>query len=354
MGGGVSAVGGPQPTDLPYCPPPPPQGQTPEQNATWWQGVPEAEQAYYVQAQPAAIGGMDGLPAEVRHAANMSTLRADAAGGDSAAQGLLQRIERTQGGDPSDRLLLLGYEPAQGDTDAKAIVAISNPDTADNVAVFVPGTSSEVAGIGGDIDRMAALQAQAETVPGSGDTSTIVWLGYDAPDKLHNAVWGSYARDGAGDLREFTFGLRAAHQGPDARVTVIGHSYGSTVVGTADAMEGPGLAVDDIIVAGSPGMGYEDDSRRPGWGPFRIDSRYVDDVSDMHISGEHFWAAAAAWDPVTITEAHGPNPVRDSFGGQQIATGDISGHSDYWKPDSESLRNQGYIITGNYDQVSHS
>ena len=36
----------------------------------------------------------------------------------------------------------------------------------------------EIAGIGGNIDRMADLQAQAETIPGSGDTSTIVWLGY--------------------------------------------------------------------------------------------------------------------------------------------------------------------------------
>ena len=126
--------------------------------------------------------------------------------------------------------------------DAQAIVAISNPDTADNVAILVPGTSSDVAGIGGNIDRMADLQAQAETIPGSGDTSTIVWLGYDAPDALMDGASLGYAREGAPALRDFTEGLREARTNPDARTTMIGYSYGSAVGGSADAMEGRGLA----------------------------------------------------------------------------------------------------------------
>ena len=332
----------------------PPADGTAESNAQWWSGLDPQEQSNYLASYGRDIGGLDGLPSEVRHEANMATLRNDAANGQDreAAQKLLDRVEGSQSGAPGDRMLLLGYEPRNGDADAKAIVSIGNPDTADNVGILVPGTGAEVGKIGGDLDRMAALQAQADTIPGSGDTATIVWLGYDAPDGLHNAISGSYAREGAGDLRDFTFGLRASHQGPDAQVTVIGHSYGSTVVGTADAMDGEGLAVNDIVAMGSPGMGYEADSRRPGWGPFRVDGPLVDDISDMHIGKDHFWAGAAANDPVTYTEVHGNSPVDWSFDGQRIATGDASGHSEYWQPGTESLRNQAYILTGNYDQVT--
>ena len=340
---------------LPRCPEPPPQNASAQENADWWRGVPQAEKDYYLAAQPSQIGGMDGLPAEVRHEANMATLRQDAANGHDrgAAQRLLDRIEGTQNGPASDRILLLGYEPpgADGNPDAKVIAALGNPDTADNVGILVPGTGSNLGNVGGDIDRMAALQAQAETIPGSGDTSTIVWLGYDAPDHIPAAAQSHHATDGAPALRDFTFGLRASHQGPEARTTMIGHSYGTTVVGTADAMAGPGLAVNDIVAMGSPGMGYEDESRRPGWGPFRVDGPNVDDVSDMHIDGNHFWAGAASNDPVTYLEVHGNSPVDWSFGGQRIATDGASGHSEYWDTGTEALRNQAYILTGNYDQV---
>lgn len=325
----------------------PPSGSATE-NAQWWAGLSPQDKANYLSTYGPQVGGMDGLPSDVRHEANMATLRQDAQSGEDrqASQALLDRIEASQGKDASDRMLLLGFEPKSGGSDAKAIVAISNPDTADNVAIFVPGTGTDVASMGGNLDRMADLQAQAETIPGSGDTSTIVWLGYDAPDHIPAAILSGYATDGAPALRDFTLGLRESHQGPDANVTVIGHSYGSTVVGTADALDGEGLAVNDIIAMGSPGMGYEARERQ-GW----FDGPMVDDISDMHIGADHFWAGAAANDPVTYTEVHGNSPVDWSFGGQRITTEGASGHSEYWNPGTEALRNQAYILTGNYDQV---
>jgi len=331
------------------CPAGLPPSGTARENAQWWGDLSPQEQANHLSTHGALIGNLDGLPSEVRHESNLAALRQDAAGGSDrqASQALLDRIEGSQSGPASDRLLLLGFQPAADGADAQAIVAIGNPDSADNVAVFVPGTSSDVAGIGGNLDRMADLQAQAGTIPGSGETSTIVWLGYDAPDSIFpDALGAGYARDGAEDLRDFTLGLRESHQGPDARVTMIGHSYGSTVVGTADALAGEGLAVDDIIAMGSPGMGYEA-SERQGW----FDGPLVDNTSDMHIDSDHFWAGAARDDVVTYTEVHGNSPVDWSFGGQRITTDGASGHSDYWNPGTESLRNQAYILTGNYDQV---
>ena len=92
-----------------------------------------------------------------------------------------------------------------------------------------------------DLGRGARFQcAQTGMIPGSGDTAGIVWLGYDAPDTIPRAIGAGYARDGAPDLRDFTEGLRESSQNPDARTTVIGHSYGSTVVGHA-VLLGAGL-----------------------------------------------------------------------------------------------------------------
>lgn len=335
----------------PYCPAPPPEGMDARQSADWWTGLSAAEQQAYVQYQPASLGAMDGLPAEVRHEANLTVLRADAENGNDRgnAQQLLERVERSWASGPEgERIHLLGYEPPGpgGAPDAKVIASIGNPDVADNLAVYVPGTGTDLGNVGGSIDRMDDLRAQAEMIPGSGDTVGIVWLGYDAPDNLLSATQGSHARDGAEDLRAFTEGLREASSNPDARSTVIGHSYGSTVVGTADALAGRGLAADDIVALGSPGMGYES-SERQGW----FDGPMVDDVSDMHIGADHFWAGAASNDPVSYTEVHGNSPVDWSFGGQRITTDGASGHSEYWDPGTEALRNQAYIVTGNHDQV---
>ncbi len=332
----------------------PPQGREAQENAQWWSGLSTAEQDYLVAAYPQQVGMMDGLPAQARHDANLATLRNDAANGHDpeGAQALLDRVEGSQNGPAGERIFLLGYEPpgADGNPDAKVIASIGNPDTADNVAIYVPGTGTDLGNVGGSIDRMDDLRAEAEMVPGSGDTSTIVWLGYDAPDTIPAAIQSHHATDGAPALVDFTEGLRASHQGPPSHNTVIGHSYGSTVVGTADASGGQGtndgLQVDDIVVFGSPGMGYESPDRQ-GW----FDSPLVDDVSDMHIADDHFWAGAASNDVVSYTEVHGNSPVDWSFGGQRITTDGASGHSEYWDPGTDALRNQAYIVTGNYDQV---
>ena len=54
-------------------------------------------------------------------------------------------------------------------------------------------------------------------------------------------------------LDTFENGQRASHVGPPSIDTVIGHSYGSTVVGAA-ASGGHHLDADNVIAVGSPGM----------------------------------------------------------------------------------------------------
>lgn len=322
----------------PYCPAPPPQDMGTRQAAEWWSALGATEQQAYMQFQPASLGAMDGLPAEVRHEANLQALREDAANGHDRdnAQALLDRVEGSWNDPGVENIYLLGYQPPERGSDARVVASIGNPDTADNIGIYVPGTGSDLSSANGGLDRADDLRAAAEMVPGSGQNATVYWLGYDAPNNLAAATQASYARDGAEPLRAFTEGLRESSTNPDARITVIGHSYGSTVIGHADSTSDRGLAVDDIVVLGSPGLG-------------------VKTIDGLHVDGDHFWAGMADDDSIRFTPGfiHNTLPVNAGFGGgTRIDTGDASGHSGYWEPDGESIRNQAYIMTGNYDMVS--
>ncbi|HEY8452740.1 MAG: alpha/beta hydrolase [Micromonosporaceae bacterium] len=300
----------------------------PERAARWWDRLSHAQQQFYLMAFPAAIGATDGLPVEVRDRANRLALRR--AGGDRA-QVLLQRLEESEHWPEQQRLRLLAFDLA---ADGKAVIAVGNPDTADHTAVYVPGVGTTIDNIGGDIARVRDLQERADalTYGRTGDVATVMWLGYDTPGVDLSAVRGAHAEAGAPALDSFIDGLRSSHQG-SGHVTVVGHSYGSTVVGTA-ASTGDGLAVDDIIVAGSPGM-------------------RVGHVSDLQIDPRHVWAGAAKGDDVTgwmSHFAHGPEPHKEGFGANRFEV-DTTGHSDYWKRGSESLDNQAAIVVGRYELV---
>jgi hypothetical protein len=130
-------------------------------------------------------------------------------------------------------------------------------------------------------------------------------------------------------------------------------SYGCTVVGEA-GLHG-GLAVDDIVTAGSPGM-------------------HTDNARNLHIDPHHVWAGSAPDDPVSNPVGHaalvrgavgplfgpaltgfedadhGPSPQYAGFGANWYVT-DTSGHSDYWNANTESIRNQARVIVGAYSDV---
>src|SRR5256885_2058344 len=112
----------------------------------------------------------------------------------------------------------------------RAIVAMGNPDTAANVATYVPGTGARLEMAGADMDRSDRMLASA-TKAGSPSTSVITWIGYDAPQSIPSAASESYAEGAKKDLDRFQDGLRATHEGPPSHNTVLGHSYGSTVIG---------------------------------------------------------------------------------------------------------------------------
>ncbi|TDC21667.1 hypothetical protein E1265_17440 [Streptomyces sp. 8K308] len=384
-----------------------PDGQTPTENRDWWAGLEPRERDALLALFPEHIGALDGLPAGIRDTANRGLLEMEYARiSDELAQHLAseptqvdatgvhrrgvladgeirspewpawnaerERLEAVLGGmrsiqnrfdqtgiDGLPEAYLLGFGT---EADGRAIIANGNPDTAQHTAVYVPGTSADLPGIEGDIARMTDLWRATDERAQGADVSTITWLGYDAPDTIvPDAASRSYADEAAPALNSFVDGLHAARQDGDAgHTTLVGHSYGSTVIGAA-ALERP-LRVDEVIVAGSPGM-------------------LVERAEELGVGSDHVWSMAAGvlhdpvplaalihgWDPVDIhfSQSGVPSatidlspsaPSMESFGANIMAT-DSDDHSGYWDveedngKDSTSLKNQAWVVLGRYDQV---
>ncbi|WP_308104459.1 alpha/beta hydrolase [Actinocorallia sp. API 0066] len=346
----------------------------PQAAATWWSHLTPRQQSLYTRAFPSTIGWTDGLPTPARDKANRQTLTTRLTHLESLPpthqtpfetrdltrlRQLVGQIERLEGGGLKVRLI--GFDstvPGEWDSfgggglkfglrlsaisdgldgpDGRLILSIGDPDSADNVAVYVPGTTAQIDSIRGDLDRAANLWRRSVKY-GSGSVATIVWLGYDAPDTiLKDAPVDKYAEAGAPKLLRFIDGLPA---GSSKHVTAIGHSYGSVVIGEA-AIRGD-LKVDEVIAVGSPGM-------------------HVGEAKDLDVKPENVWVMAATGDPVPQIGrfTHGgaaingvsvvPQvPSDEGFGANILAT-DTRGHSAYWAEESQSLDNQAKVIMGGH------
>jgi len=311
----------------------------------------------------AQIGQLDGVPAVVRDRANRSILanlegrlradeirllgRADLSEAEkkqladiqAKLDGLLAiRSRLTDGTKP--QAFVLGLDT---NGNGRAIIASGNPDTAVNVATYVPGTGANLGSVSGLMDRSDRMYNSAIR-KGSPSTAVITWVGYDAPQDLLQAAGEADADKAKKDLDRFQDGLRATHQGVPSHNTAIGHSYGSTVVGHA-ARDGV-LNVDDVVFVGSPGVG-------------------VDHARDLNMPPEHVHATVADHDMIKLTNAHGmgpdplgPSPATADFGGDVFTSKpgtegpwqhlgySFAAHSEYWDENNDSLANLGLVIAG--------
>ncbi|WET81758.1 alpha/beta hydrolase [Amycolatopsis sp. QT-25] len=323
----------------------PPENGSPGDNKAWWASLSDTAKVALLQENPGLVGNLDGIPAVDRDAANRAVLAREIARlrGDPKLQGLEAIERRLARSEP--QAFLLGLDTSG---DGKAIVSAGNPDTAANVATYVPGTGSELAKIGGDLDRSDKMWAAA-TTSGSPSTAVITWLGYDAPNEITDAASDEYADGGKAALAGFQDGLRETHQGPPSHNTVLGHSYGTTVVGYA-AVDG-GLAADELVFVASPGVGAHD-----------VGDLHLDGVNQAEI-GKHVHATVAEHDMINLANVEiagydpilGQDPADADFGGQVFTSApgtdgwsgySTEAHSEYWEDNNPALRNVGLIIAG--------
>ncbi|QQQ76218.1 hypothetical protein IOD16_35220 [Saccharothrix sp. 6-C] len=249
-----------------------------------------------------------------------------------------EQIAVKKGWDESD-VRLLAYDPYGPRGDGGMAVAYGDPDTADNLAVCVPGTGSDLGGFG--LDQAANLREQM----GANGNATIQWLGYDAPGWAPGEVDNpAQAREGGANLVADVDGYRAAAEaaGRDPHVTVIGHSYGSTTVGYAGMN---GLAADDIAFVGSPGVG-------------------ASNVDQLSAGPGHVYVGATEHDPVVqgtssswfTEDGSSVGPYDDRFGARTFGTTDgtslLGAHSEYYTKGSESVQNLARIATGDGGSVT--
>lgn len=232
------------------------------------------------------------------------------------------------------------------DDQGHAAVSIGNPDTASHTATFVPGTGQDLGAFHGSDEKSAkmfeaALLANPQLT--ANDLAVTTWMGYDRPMSLGEAAFPGRAENGGAGLDSFIDGMHASHTGAVPAVdTVIGHSYGSTLVGGA-ATGGNHLAADNVIAVGSPGMLTEHASN--------LNLADGADVYSMTARNDIIsWAADATL---------GADPFATEFGATRLLAnpgtswdpteiiGSVEAHSSYWNDQSNpALENMGAIIGG--------
>jgi pimeloyl-ACP methyl ester carboxylesterase len=204
-------------------------------------------------------------------------------------------------------------------------------DVSRHVAVVVPGV--------GDGTNMASdwIPGARNLFDAAESTAVVLWKGYENPVDVFAAAAGSIeCTDGlvtaALELTEFVASLpiRADHS-----VTIVAHSFGSVVTGTA--LADCGLRCTDVVVAGSPGM-------------------TVDDLRQLHMERSHFFAEQAPGDAIAELGIFGTAPSSPTFGGRRLRTNapdhpEVHAHSHYFEPGSQALENIVDVVTGRYDDV---
>ncbi len=242
------------------------------------------------------------------------------------------------------------------------------PLGAGNVMVAAPGAAALS-------DPFAQMVVRANRMvrldPTAGDLAVVVAHVYEPPPGLAAAATGGYAAVGGPQLAGFVAGIPL----DGVHVTLVGHSYGSTVLG--EALLGglsEALPVDtDVVILGSPGV-------------------RTDTVTQLGVDADRVWVGLAPGDEIQVAISptalpgvltcltfsgllgacepaewliHGRNPAHPDFGARVFDTAptvppEWLRHDEYftsvWDEGTElaspALENLLHIATGDYPSVT--
>lgn len=307
-----------------------------------------AQRQQLIARHPQQVGNTDGVPWDMRAAANrVNIAQAIVEDVDDPAarervefyRGLLAEIEDPAlGGDRVDRQIL-AFDPQRS-----SLVELNGSlSAAGGVAVLVPGLNTTIEGSAANTATARRFVAATR-----GEVATITYLGGPFPrgdliDGLLDAADPKYALDMAPRLVAFSEDVDRTldHTGREIPVTVIGHSYGGSIVGTAESL---GLTADRTLYVAAAGAGVG-----------------VDEPSDWHNRNPDVLRFSMT-PPGDLIEAvqgipggpHGADPD-DMPGVTRLPTGDydeggrVAGprsHSDVLNRPSDAWRNILAVITG--------
>ncbi|MBY8846294.1 alpha/beta hydrolase [Streptomyces sp. SP2-10] len=293
-----------------------------------------------------AVGNMNGAPASLRYRANRIALEQ------------ARKVERTRMHDsrisPAGRqdagsrmhryesLLTPGRQILAFDPEGSGRIAevFGDLDSARRISVVVPGVDTDLLTFqrtyrpySAPVGMAKALYAAERTASPSTPTAVIAWADYTSPNGLGvDAATGLRAGEGAVRLNALLRALPGR-----APVSMFCHSYGSVLCGVA--AHGMPRRVSDIAVAASPGMRVTKASHLGTtarvWA-MRDVSDWVQDVPYLELGGL----------------GHGADPVGSGFGARVLSARDAQGHSGYFQPGTDSLRNLADIGVGAYEAVT--
>ncbi|MBL1080935.1 hypothetical protein JK359_02925 [Streptomyces actinomycinicus] len=295
---------------------------------------------------PLAVGNMNGAPVSLRYEANRIALgqarkherkrmhdsRLSTAGQQDAGR-RMHRYEDLLGTGRK----ILAFDP---EGSGRVAEVFGNLTTAQRISVVVPGVDTDLLTFqrtnrkySAPVGMAQALYAAERAASPTTRTAVIAWADYTSPDGLGvDAATGLRAQEGAVRLNKMVHGLPGR-----APVSMFCHSYGSVVCGVA--ARGMPRRVADIAVAASPGMRT---TSAAGLGTtarvwaMRDATDWVQDVPYLELGGL----------------GHGADPVSAAFGARVLSARDAQGHSGYFLPGTDSLRNLADVGVGAYDEVT--
>ncbi len=313
--------------------------------------MPPDQRQRLIDEFPKQVGNTDGVPWDMRIAANRVNIAqaiADerrengpgAQGRIAFYQGLLAEVDDpARSGRRVDRQIL-AFDPGR----ASLIELNGDLATAKSVAVMVPGMNTAI--VGSAANTTTARRFVSAT---RGEVAAITYLGGPFPtghfiaDGVVDAADPRYALDMAPRLVAFSEDVDRTVDatGRDIPVTYVGHSYGGSILGTAEVF---GLTADRTLYLAAAGAGVG-----------------VDDPTDWHNRNPDVlrFSMTAPGDPIQAvqgfpTSPHGADP--DEMPGViHLAAGDYDNgrpmagpraHTDIINAPSDSWRNILAVITG--------
>ncbi|WP_409331348.1 alpha/beta hydrolase [Trujillonella humicola] len=300
----------------------------PPEVAAWWAELSEEERLGWIDTEPALVGMLDGLPAWARDRANrllLDRLLEDPGRPEGWTVALATDAEIRAREEAGETVQLLQFAPRH----EMVALSLGDLDTAEAVAVVVPGVGNDPIGDLDDVaaDASAAADAAAAAAPGLA-VATVAWLGYRPPPGVGDGFDTAAARTGGVSLDRTLDGIAAARAQDRPRVTVLAHSYGTVV--TDRAADAPGeLAADAVVLMGSPGV----DNDREGF-----------EVAELY-------EASGGLDLITWFEPHGgqtwdPDTGLDAIG---LPTEWDLTHGDYYDADRPTLAALGEVVAGTHE-----
>jgi hypothetical protein len=260
---------------------------------------------------------------------------------------------------------LLRFDPTGH---GRVVEVLGDLASADHVAVVIPGMTNDIDNyLTGHRPKAENLlkEMQRRARPGE-KVCVISWLGYDTPgmsltglaiDARRSTLAIAGAKNLGEDLQYLSSVNRRAH------VTVIGHSYGSVVLGRAMR---DGLRAKDAVAVGSPGMDADDRSElgspkttlwatRKRGRTIRIGptiSPLPLPFTDTRLPRLSVFPGVGMMpvipvDPVALAPGHGEDPASKGFHSRRFPSGKkVSSHGGYFNPGTEALQNMALIATG--------